>query len=558
MKKLKIVSLVLGLSVIFAACSNGGGDSGDSSEKIYTIPDNVKSFTFSDSDEGKDCFVVYSNVQSQPQYKAQNSIDFNKYDAETTEELNNKELTLYKRAMKFRDGSYRDELHFNYENLPDINSKNYRAAQPYEGIENYYNDHSDNKFYVMSDDLAEPKLKEFELKITGDHCRIWVIKNDPYLNDNTDFSSLKNAIDSVFVKETSIFGSNLVNGGNFAITTNKNTKLDILIYDITGDGVDNPEAGIYGYFRPLDFYQNDYIVTQGYGSATSNECQVINADSYFLKCDLDGYEDSNGNNIKTHKVESTLIHEFQHLLNFCTKRGQYSTWFTEMLAMSAEDVFQTQIDLSEIDSPKSRFDITFNKPYIGFKDWPATDDDNVYYAYANSYAFGAYLMRNYGGIDLINLIATIPYSDEEAVTKSLQMLGYNETFESVFKKFGAVYVLTEKDSSLTLNKDVKQSFNNVKYELTSINLSEYIFNKFDSLDELRDYVKTNLYNSEFNYYNGQKAVYLAGPEIYNSSYKMSEPINPYGFTVFYAGKVQSGQTLSVNRDSKLSITLVLK
>ena len=263
MKKLKIVSLVLGLSVIFAACSNGGGDSSDNNNAIYTIPDSAVSFTFTDSDEGKDCFVVYSNVLSQPQYKAQNSIDFNKYDAETTEELNNKELTLYKRAMKFRDGSYRDELHFNYENLPDINSKNYRAAQSYEGIENYYNDHSDNKFYVMSDDLAEPKLKEFELKITGDHCRIWLIKNDPYLNDNTDFSSLKNAIDSVFVKETSIFGSNIVNGGNFAITTNKDTKLNILIYDITGDGVDKPEGGVFGYFRPLDFYQNDYIVSQG-------------------------------------------------------------------------------------------------------------------------------------------------------------------------------------------------------------------------------------------------------------------------------------------------------
>lgn len=558
MKKLKIISLVLGLSVMFAACSNGGGG-GDSSEnkQIYTIPDNVNSFTFSDSDEGKDCFVVYSNVQAEPQSKAQNSIDFNKYDAETTEELNNKELTLYKRVMKFRDGSYRDELHFNYENLPDINSKNFRAAKSYEGIVNYYNDHSDNKFFVMSDDLTEPKLKEFELKITGEHCRIWLIKNDPYLNNNTDFTSLKNAIDSVFIKETSIFGTNIVNGSDFAITTTKDTKLDILIYDIAGDGVDEPDSGVFGYFRAIDFYQNTYLSSQN-AIATSNECEVINVDSYFLKSDLDGYEDSNGNNIKTHKVESTLIHEFQHLLNFCNKGGQYSTWFTEMLAMSAEDVFQTQINLSDNDSPRSRFDITFNKPFIGFKDWPKNDDDNVYYAYANAYAFGAYLMRNYGGIDLINLIATIPYNDEEAVTKSLQMLGYNETFESVFKKFGAVYVLTEKDSSLTLNKDVKQSFNNVKYELTSINLSEYIFNKFDSLDELRDYVKTNLYNSEFNYYNGQKAVYLFGPEIYNSSYKMFEPINPYGFTVFYAGKVQSGQTLSVNRDSDLSVTLVLK
>ena len=229
-----------------------------------------------------------------------------------------------------------------------------------------------------------------------------------------------------------------------------------------------------------------------------------------------------------------------------------------MLAMSAEDVFQTQINLSEIDSPKSRFDITFNKPYIGFKDWPKNDDDNVYYAYANSYAFGAYLMRNYGGIDLINLIATIPYSDEEAVTRSLQMLGYNENFESVFKKFGAVYVLTEKDSLLTLNKEVKQNFNKVNYELTSIDLSNYVFNSFKTLDDLRSYVATNLYNSEFAYFQGAKAVYLCGPEIYKSSYDMSEAINPYGFTVFYAGKVQSGQTLSINRDSNLSVTLVLK
>lgn len=559
MKKLKIISLVLGLSVIFSACSNGGGG-GDSSDNnlIYTFPNNKDSITFSDSDVGKECFIVYSNVQSQVLNNTQNNVNFTLNDSEIKKEKNQEEINLYKHTMKYCDGSYRDELHFNIDNLVKFNSNNYRAATSNGGTENYYNDHSDNMFYVMSDDLQDVKYKEFELKVTGEHCRIWLIKNDLYLNNSTDFTSLKNAIDSVFIKETGIFGTNIVNGSDFAITTNRDTKLDILIYDIAGDGVDEPEGGIFGYFRPTDFYQNAYLSTIPNASVTSNECEVINVDSYFLKKDLDGYTDSNGNNVKTHKVESTLIHEFQHLLNFCNKPNSYSTWFTEMLAMSAEDVFQTQINLSDIDSPRSRFDMTFNKPYIGFKDWPKNDNEDVYYAYANSYAFGAYLMRNYGGIDLINLIATIQESDEAAVTKALQMLGYNETFESVLQKFGAIYVLTEKNTSLTLNKTVKQTFNNVNYELTAIDLSDYIFDIFDSMSDMENYVYNNLYYVNNRYYdNSPKCVYFFGPKIYNNSYTMKEPINPYGFTVFYAGTVEDGTTLTVNH-SNLSVTIVLK
>ncbi len=570
MKKLKIVSLVLGLSVIFAACSNDGG--GDENEYvyatfpentvIYTVPDKINKISFTDIHEGKECFVIYSNEKTTSQMKALNYVDFNKDENESYTAINKPEIIVNKHAIRFEDGTYRDELHFNYEKLLNIHSKEYRAAETSNGTENYYNNHSNNKFYVMSDDLTNAKLKEFELKEIGDHCRIWLIKNDPYINNNNiNFTQLSYAIDNVFLKEINIFGSNVINGKNYAITTDNETKLDVLIYDIAGDGVDKPEGGVFGYFRPLDFYQNNYLSTLNDEDVTltSNECQVINVDSYFLKCDLDGYEDSNGNNIKTHKVESTLIHEFEHLLNFCTKGGKYSTWYTEMLAMCAEDIFQTDINLSDIDAPKSRFDITFNKPYIGFKDWPQNDDENVYYAYANSYAFGAYLMRNYGGINLIHNIATLPYLDEEAITHALYYQDYEEeTFESVLRKFGAVYALTEKDSMLTLNKEVKQYYGFSNYELTPIDLSNYIFNSFNTLDDLKSYVKTNLYNSEFTYFEGTKAVYLCGPEIYKSTYKMTEPINPYGFTVFYVGKVQSDKTLSVNHTSNLSVTLVLK
>ena len=87
-----------------------------------------------------------------------------------------------------------------------------------------------------------------------------------------------------------------------------------------------------------------------------------------------------------------------------------------MLSMCAEDVFQNVLNLSDYDISKSRLNESFDAPWNGFGIWPDNNDTPaIFYAYANAYAFGAYLMRNYGGVNLIQKIASNPYSGKKSI-----------------------------------------------------------------------------------------------------------------------------------------------
>ena len=81
-----------------------------------------------------------------------------------------------------------------------------------------------------------------------------------------------------------------------------------------------------------------------------------------------------------------------------------ATWFTEMLAMTTEDMFQKNLDILDQDSPKNRLPYFGLGYYYGFRSWDDTKIDPLM-MYANTYAFGAFLARNFGGVDLIKNIA---------------------------------------------------------------------------------------------------------------------------------------------------------
>ena len=57
--------------------------------------------------------------------------------------------------------------------------------------------------------------------------------------------------------------------------------------------------------------------------------------------------------------------------------------------------------------------------------------------------------------------------------------------------------------------------------------------------------------------NGKKC--LLGPRIFKPSYKMTEPIQGYGFAVYYIGDITAGgASFSVKHKSNLSMTVVVK
>ena len=557
-------------AILFISCSNdsGGGSSSISysvpeGQTSYTIPADAEYINFPSEMNGKKCFVIYSNENALMQMNTLDSAVIENINESRSVE-NPEEMMVYKGVFDLGDGRYRDEVHFEIpeelkrKNTLSRNGTNTNTYSTYRSLSN-------TQFYARTTEDSDT-LRTFENKCEGTHCRIWFYNAPNSIVDenklNSKFETLKDTIDQYFVKETQIFGSNAFSGTGY-ITADSSTKLDVLVYDLFGDASADQNSGTFGFFKGYDFLINDYI--RDYNTAnsnnplftpkslTSNECQIINIDSYFLQLD---YYDKTGNakpaNKITHQVESTLFHEFQHLLNLCNKNGDYNTWFTEMLAMSAEDVFN-------LDHPSSRFNVTFDKPYIGFKNWPGNNDDNVLYAYANAYAFGAYLMRNYGGIRLIHEIATNAYIDEQAITEALKTLGYNETFSSVFKKFGAVFINTDYADSYSLNRNIGETFAGNTYNLMAINLNDFYMSELGSYASFYYETNNNLYWASGKYGRDNSGnYYLMGPRIFKSSYIMLEPVKTYGFVVYYAGDIQSGKSLKVKHKSNLDMTVVVK
>ena len=570
MKKLNYLIIAAASAFLFAACANETKSDGGEPPNFFYVQAGSSKINLPSYCGGKNAYVIYSNESSSNQYKTNDSVSNCIREAE---EITNTtpSISVYKGVIDMGDGFVRDEVQFNNPDLSDgiINS---RAAGIYasynSGLSGTLNVGDTKPFWVTSQGQdTDSTTKNFTLKAIGSHCRIWAYNNNSSVVDITssifNWASLANAIDSSYNKITAICGSTLYNGGSTEISANQNTKLEVLVYDIFGDATSSQTGGVFGYFNSWDFWLNSYI--NAYNAAyndsiptTSNECLNIHIDSYFLSKDFQ-------NNKKT--VQSTLIHEFQHLLNKCNKGSSYQTWFTEMLSMSVEELFQTHLGLADNETPKNRFYGNFDKPYIGFYNWPDTDEPNVYYAYANAYAFGAYLMRNYGGVKLIHEIATNPYVNANAITQALHSVGKNnESFNTVFKKFGMVYINTKKADN-SLYKELKEEYSGTTYSLEKIDLSPtapngklYWFKTYATQSELELDWNYNLYTADNGYAtlnNNNKC--LLGPRIFKPSYNLVEPIQGYGFAVYYIGKVPSGGgSFRVQQQSNLSLTVVVK
>ena len=408
-------------------------------------------------------------------------------------------------------------------------------------------------FYAIdaSDEISTDIAKGAVLKAIGEHCNIWYVKKEGITVDDNSLKTLATTFDSIFECETYIFGTNISTDkySSQIIAVDESTKINIIVYDLFGDYQETEKngGGTFGYFTANDFFLN--MNTPNYTIAGSNECEALHIDSYFLK----EYPDA---------IRSTIAHEFQHLLNFVNKSlnqdlipieyvneetgeteegvtiQSSATWFNEMMSMVCEDIMQSQLGIEDQDSPKSRLS-TFNSNYqLGFTTWRENTDDNplaVLPSYANAYAFGAYLLRNFG-IDFIKDLASNKYVDEEAITESLKKLSEDENVKSFEDALANYYnvVLNPKGDKYTLNKKVEKTYTDiggdktVKFECPAINL-------FDYLTLAGSYV-----NSEYGYsdswYQAAKGNDYYGPYILNNRYYYE--LDPCGMSVTYMGPIE--------------------
>lgn len=343
--------------------------------------------------------------------------------------------------------------------------------------------------------------------------------------------------------ETNIFGYEY--GGGPGGTGGRDGKkpIDIVLYDIGGDSTQVlTSGGVVGYFWAKDWYP-----TTGSSATDTNFYTYSNYGEIF-------YIDTIFASAEPGVMYSTLLHEFQHMIDWnvkaVTNNKSPSTWYNEMLSQVAEDMMSSYLTAklgSEYDVSKDGV-IAARIPYYnagyylsGLTDW--LDGNDVYYSYAGSYAFGAYLARNYGGASFIQSLASNDSVDTASITSALTSLGCSEsTFAAAFARYPEALICSSSgNTAATLAK--VNTFDRTSTK--TVGSYTYTFPAFDGAD--------------YSYSSGGTTYY--GPGVFTLA---SDPvIRPYGAFIQSSSswlKASGSLTITLKKptDSNISMYLLVR
>ncbi|PKL24471.1 MAG: peptidase M30 [Spirochaetae bacterium HGW-Spirochaetae-3] len=204
--------------------------------------------------------------------------------------------------------------------------------------------------------------------------------------------------------------------------------IHIVLADIEDD--DEPNGGIVGYFWSLNNFTNAYLAGTPYANL-SNERIMFVLDSVMFANPVGGGDDAVWSTADDWALEvySTLAHEFQHMISFYQRSivrdsDGADVWIDELCSMLAEDLLAERmgvpgprgVDPSDgsagpSDNTEGRMPL-FNR--YSYFPLAVTSSYDVY-DYSTTYAFGAWLARNYGGASLLRSLVHTSASDESIV-----------------------------------------------------------------------------------------------------------------------------------------------
>lgn len=478
--------------------------SGTTFEKLKKFHGNLSNITSAGS---KNLYTIQVNRAQERKYET----GYIYPDSGSSREAGELEIIKenFRKELEYKTPSFVYKFNQDPVKFMNENNKSFRAVTP--GVEGggddsdeTYVEQEERTFKVakdMNDTSNSGTPKKGKLVQEGDHCLVYLAEDVNFSEVSSDgtffkksptdqisdnkIDSLVKTFDSLYPYITSVMGTSFLsspfkfpvssNSYKYTVSDNKNDcpeKVIIFINDIFDD---KTKGNVLGYFWSADLMQTNYF-------ENSNGCKMFYLDSYYLMKDQ----------LENTKIcDSTLAHEFTHMLNVINKKTlNIDTWFTEMLAMTCEDIVSgvkdetTKLPILGFNT-KSLSSVFFLRlPYFnllygdGFSSevWGKTETYTS--AYSNTYAFGAYLLRNYGGVKLINQIATNNSVGIGAINDALNLCGYsNETFETVLSKFGQVLLNTDEYSftnkTLSLNKGTTSKFNSLSYPIFPIDLNLY-------------------------------------------------------------------------------------
>jgi hypothetical protein len=315
------------------------------------------------------------------------------------------------------------------------------------------------KFWVGEKeyDSAPWIQKQATLRATGKYGNIWVLdecysavdggKSDKKIT-SAQAKALSDKFDLIYPVETNLIGFEYGGGPGGDWGKDGDPKIQILIHDT------NFSCG--GYFWSKDYYTQADLDKWGWDVKTNL------AEIFYL--DVTQFE------IAPDYAYSALAHEFQHMINFNMKFVKHqknsASWYNEMLSELAEDVISPLIGVGPenvmhpIQVRVNAFLETYNQ--VGITEWRGLQSA----AYAKGFAFGAYLMRNYGGPELLGKILANNTTNIESITAALNEIQPGLTFETVLERFGEALVFSGSSmpgNALSFDKTVAKTLNGTKY-----------------------------------------------------------------------------------------------
>ena len=265
------------------------------------------------------------------------------------------------------------------------------------------------------------------LMATGEHSNIWVMDYNSREVTLERAQQLASQFDLIYPLTTNIFGYEFGGGlgGNGGM--DGDPKIQILVYDILNAA---GQFAANGFFWAKDFFTQEELNASGWNVKT-NLAEIFYINSITV---IDNPAFS----------YSVLIHELQHMIHWNEKtviRGVNSAaWYNEMLSLMAEDIIAPMIGVPTTDRghPLQNDLPWFLLSYFeeGFTEWHQTA-----VSYATKYAFGAFLLRNFGGADLARRIIQNNTTNIPSLTAALQETS-GVTFEQALRHFGEAMVFS--------------------------------------------------------------------------------------------------------------------
>ncbi|TXT44329.1 MAG: Peptidase M30 hyicolysin [Spirochaetes bacterium] len=243
-------------------------------------------------------------------------------------------------------------------------------------------------------------------------------------------------------------------GGNGGIDGDQH--INILLYDLEEDYQISQTGGLLGYFWPYDEYSSATALIRG---VRSNEAEMFYLDVHFA----DRFPAI---------MRSTLAHEYQHMIHWNKKKSHGQIWFDEMLSMIGEEFVESYIEVPQQESVRSTRLSQFKTSYheSGITDWLA---DAPLKSYASAFAFGAYLSRNFGGVELLKFLGESSESGITAINQGLAAVGVSKDFDAISRDYTSAFVLKNPPPSGGYSfPALRQSLGGVEYSVPAFSLPE--------------------------------------------------------------------------------------